>query len=272
MKDFENKKLEAIEAINFLKSHPAVSPEIFSANICEGIDFWMNPVCKNGYSDYVKHSGVSVYIDSQWGEKYKDLLIKRWEEDGIVDPDMQRFSSVDIPYEEIFGEPWTFDHVEYWWEITFFVFAGNPYDRTDLYEHKKWQRYAGCYKGKEGASETFEDMIINAAKCVKEEYGDFGNWQDFYTPEEIKNHKEERPFGDFKPIGNGMSEVIFNDRHVQIGRGLINLRWLKWYIDFKTEPVILEDWGQDTLNEWKSYISKIENLFPEERKKILNIN
>jgi hypothetical protein len=172
--------------------------------------------------------------------------------------------SIEIPYDKIFGYPWEFKQVEYWWEITFFVFDGNPYSFKDNMDYKKWGRYSGCYYGKEGSTLTFEDMTINSAKCVKEEYGDFRS-HDFMTKEELENHEKNTCFN---PCGNTLK---FNKKHVDINLGLMNLRWLDWYIKNKTEEVIIKDWEECTLEKWKSNIKKIDDLMPKYRKKILGV-
>lgn len=272
MEEYEQKKLEAIKAIDFLHSHPAFSPEISAENICEGLTFWLSPVCKNGYNECVKDLGINVYIDSELGRKYKHLLEEEWEREGITDENEKLFSPVEVPYETIFGYPWKFHRVEYQWELTFFVFEGNPYKLKDSYDYKKWGRYAASYYGSEGGAETFEDMIIDVAKHVKKEFGDF-SFESFMTPQEIANHNEERPFLSTDPDDDldkiKTHSVVWNTKHVDIYNGLINLRWLDWYLNHKTEGVIAKDWAESTLKGWKKNIAKIEKLMPESRREIL---
>jgi hypothetical protein len=99
--------------------------------------------CKHGTSKYAGTEGIEVYkSDPNW-KKYKEYFKDDNDE-------------ACVPYEVIHGEPWKADHMEYWYEICFMIFEGNPYDRDDLYKFEKWGRYSGP----EGGANSFEEMLI----------------------------------------------------------------------------------------------------------------
>jgi hypothetical protein len=236
MNEHEEKKLKAVAAIDFLYYHPAISPEIYNSDISDGVSFSLHPVCKNGYSDCSK-SGVTVYSGSKLGEKFKEELEKECKEMGIIDPKDREIVSVQIPYEKAFGYPWAFDHVEFWWELTFFVFDGDTDNFVHSFDYNKWIRYSGDYILPDLPScLSFEDMVIQIADAVKEMFGDFNKSEDFRNEGETETDK----YGNLLPIHEG----------------IINRRWLNWYIKKEGESKIAEEWGDGILAKWKHLIGK----------------
>ena len=266
----EQKKLDAIEAWEFLSNHPAVNPGIFSNSVCDGLSYGMLAVCKNGFTDSVAEHGVQVYMDDPiWGEKYRTELEKEWAKYDITSDEEKQFTSVDIPYRELFGEPWKFDHVCFWWEMTFFVYEGDPYNLMETLDYKKWNRHAGGMSHRGEHPKSFEEMIIEIAEHVKKEFGSFDLWEDFYTPQEIVNHELEVPWFSGEKTTQNTIPIIFNDKRVDVTHGLINLRWLKWYLENRNENKIINDWGPDTIAKWHKLILNSEVNMPKERKELL---
>jgi len=221
--EFEQKKLKAVEAIDFLYNHPAINPGLMGSNIADGVTFDLNPVCKYGYLKSA-NSGFSVYANDEFAPRFNDELQKKWDELGITSDFEKQFTCVNIDYERIFGEPWKFDHVEYLYELSFYVFVGNSKNNHECYDPKKWE----CYNldvNVDNILLTFEDMVIDMAERVKESAGDFNAWNDFNA--------------------NG-----------RLNMGKINHLWLKWYIEKNGEEKIVKDWSQEILDNWKKLIKE----------------
>ncbi len=259
----QNKRIKAITALNFLRSHPALNADVFGDSLFEGAWFHMEKCCKRGNSEYCKTAGVSIWRGRKGWEKYKDQFEKEYKDDAITSKSLQQ---IDIPYEQLYGEPWVFDHVEYWYETSFCVFTGNPYgDIKQHMDYLKWAKYAGP----EGGANTFEDMLIDCAQKVKKAFGDFDDYNDFLLPEEIKNHKEISFFNNFKPIKSGKhkgcSRMIHNKNRLDIYNGLTNIRWLKWFVE---TDYCKKNWDY-YMKDFKKIIKKLDKI-PEKRQEILN--
>lgn len=250
-------RVEAADALDFLRNHPAINPEILGDSLFDGMWFSMVPCCKNGKSEWAK-KGVTIYKGDEGWEKYK----AQFDEEYKDDPN-EELQTIDIPYEEKYGEPWEFDHVEYWYELTFWVFEGNPYHESEYMDYKNWGRYGGP----EGGANTFEDMIIECAKEVEKAFGKFNLWNDFRTTEEEKNNSDQIMFF-FEPCKDKpeYKEMIRNEQHVDIHNGLTNLRWLKWFVE---TDYAKENWPEYSEGKFREYIKKIEEMEPPERKAIL---
>ena len=157
----QNKRIESIKALEFLRAHPALNADVFGDSLFDGAWFHMEKCCKRGKSEYCKNAGITIYRHTKGWEKYKDQFEKEYKNDLDTPKNLQ---SIDISYEKFYGEPWIFDHVEYWYETTFFVFMGNPYGNIKKqFDYTKWDRYAGP----RGNANTFEDMLIDCAEKVK---------------------------------------------------------------------------------------------------------
>ena len=179
--------------------------------------------CKNGLSDSSSND-VNIYRGTKGWEKYKDLFDKKFKDDKDTPKLLQ---SIRVPYKDFYGYPWKFDHIEYWYEVTFYAFQGDPYDKKDEYDLDKW----GGYCGPEGGANNFDEMLIRCANKVKKEFGDFDSYYDMHTKEELANHRKNMPML-FKPIKGdkrGYKTMESNPKYAHVSTGEINLRWLKWY-------------------------------------------
>jgi len=256
----QSKRVKAINALEFIKNHPAINTDTFGDSLFDGAWFNMDKVCKNGRSECCKKN-VNIYRDEKGWEKYKD----RFEEEYKDEPEEEKcFQSIEIPYEEKYGEPWKFDHVEYWCETVFFVYDGNPYSGVkDHFDIKNWGRYSGPSV----KANSFEDMVIKCAKQVKKCFGDFNAYNDFRLPEEIKNRKETDVFN-MKPIKSGKykgyTRMLSNKEHVDVYNGLVNLRWLKWFIE---TDYCKKNWDYH-MGDFKKQIAKLDKV-PKKRLELL---
>ena len=253
------KQIDAEKALDFLRNHPALHNES-GDSICDGMWFGMYLCCKHGTTKYSEHDGVTVWHGDEGWEKYKDLFDAQNKEDAEDETPLE-LRSVKVPYIQYYGEPWVADHMEYWYETTFSVFCGNPYDKIGSWDLRNWQRYGGP----EGGANTFEDMLIEVAKEVKDAYGDWGKYGEFHTPEETLNHKKVEAITFVDCDRPHFKEVLFNKDHVDISDGLINLRWLEWYM---TTDHAKKHW-ECSFPEWTKYINDSKVNEPEERKTIL---
>lgn len=248
-----NLQLQAKDALDFLRSHPAFAFES-GDSLCNGFWFIMAPCCKRGHPDTVDKHGVTVYRSSPDWCKYEDLVD---EEDRN---NMSPWVSVEVPYERMYGEAWSFDHMEYWYETIFFVFEGNPFKSEETYDATKWGRYGGP----EGGANSFEEMLIEAAKEVKSAFGDFNVYDSFTTNEEKRNHKEVDPMLFNSCNTPGCKQIEFNKEYIDIYDSLINHRWVEWYMT--TEHA--KNWSENH-GEWKTFIENGKLLEPQHRKDIL---
>lgn len=112
---------EAVRARAFLLDHPAVGGDHFDYRL-----FWwsIQSVCKRGYSEDSKGM-VTVHYDSPLAAKFKAEIEKEYEDDPEMLSKCPFMCSIYKTYEEVFGEPWVYDHVEYWWELSFIVYEGD---------------------------------------------------------------------------------------------------------------------------------------------------
>jgi hypothetical protein len=249
-------QIKAKEALEFLREHPALNND-GGDSLFNGAWFHMELCCKNGQSKFAGEDGVSIWkSDPNW-EKYKEYF----DEDQNDDlPD--ELHEAKVPYAVVYGEPWVADHMEYWYETCFFVFNGDPYDKKDRYDYRKWERYGGP----EGGANSFEEMLIAAADEVKSALGAFNSYDSFITEAEVKNHSDVE-FIFFEPVSDkpGYKTITVNDKYVDISQGLKNLRWLKWFI---ATDYFKENWNSK-LSGWQVLVDKIEGLEPDDRKRIL---
>jgi len=231
-------QVKAKEAFEFINSHPALdNPAGPACFPCNAMWFYMAPCCKRGISDSSK-TKISIWRGQKGWEKFKDQFDKEHKDDPTCPKTLQR---IYVPYKDFYGEPWKFDHMEYWYEITFYAFHGDPYldDAKEWADPVKWQGY----RGPEGGANTFDEMLIDCAKKVKKELGDFNSYYDMHTQKELKNHRKHSPFNFKKLKGNkkGLSTMDRNSDYLSVSPGEINLRWLRWYA--KT-PMCKKDWGK----------------------------
>ena len=217
----QQKRIKAMNALTFLRSHPAVNPDCRGDSLFDGSWLHMAKCCKRGMDESCRKI-MTVYRGDKGWENLKHRFDKQYKNDTETPLDLQ---SIYATYKEVFQEPWVFDHMEYWYEITFFVFQGNPYNYSECQELKNW----GAFVGPESGARTFEDMLIDQATEVKKAYGNFDKYKDFILPFEKKNHETNSLFQE-KNLTSKKYSLIRNKEYLEITSGMTNLRWLQWYV------------------------------------------
>lgn len=248
-------RLEASKALDFLRNHPAFAFEN-GDSLCSGIWFSMEPCCKYGYTEHAGIHGVTLYSSDPRFKDFDDLLKEQYSEEELKNS--SDFLSIEVPYERLFGEPWSYDHMEYWYEMTFFVFTGNPYKLENSYDAKFWSRYGGP----EGSANTFEEMLIKVAKEVKEVFGDFNINDHFHTTAELLNQKNTEHVFWIPCDDSKCKRLEWNNKYVNVYNGLINLRWIEW---FMTTDYAKKNWQGD-FEMWQRYIDNIKYFEEQERR------
>jgi hypothetical protein len=225
--DFERLQLKARNALYKIEEHPAIT-SLHGIQQC--IWFSIQPVCKRGYSQE-SIRGVSVYNKGKNAKRFKEQFDLEKKEDSKFYEQYPFLLKIDVPYEELFGELWKFDHIEYWGELTLKVYNPKPTHNND---YDRWDNWAGPHS----SGRTYEEMIINLWKALKKDYGDFG-YNSFMTPEELKNNKENEIFF-FKevedhPAYGKCSEMVANPNFIRVLDAEKNIRWQKWMKDNKNK-------------------------------------
>jgi len=256
----QEKRIKAINALQFLQNHPAISTEATGNTLFDGAWMHMAKCCKRGICESAKNMLTVYRGDKNWENvKYKfDKLEKKYAK--VNDDIPKEFYSVYVKYSELYKEPWKFDHVEYWYETTFYIYEGNPYDRMECLDYKKWDGFSGP----EGGANTFEDMIVEQASKVKKIYGNFDKEKDFRLEAEIKNHKENEMFHKFD-TEKGRLCLDRNLEYLDVTVGMINLRWWQWFVH---TDYCKEHWG-DSIDRVYKIIERMDDKMPAKRKKII---
>jgi len=260
----QEKRIKAVNALQFLQSHPAFSTEVTGNTLFDGAWMHMAKCCKRGICESAKNMLTVYRGDKNWKNvKYKfDKLEKKYAKDNEDLP--KEFHSVYVKYSELYNEPWKFDHVEYWYETTFFIYEGNPYDRKQCSDYKKWDSFSGP----EGGANTFEDMIIEQAKKVKKIYGNFDREKDFRLDAEIKNNKDNEMFNTWdKDCDTRTSRLCLdrNPEYLDVTIGMINLRWWQWFVE---TDYCKENLG-DSIETINKRIKLLDDKMPAKRKALL---
>ena len=239
----KNQKLskQVQEARDFLSNHPGVCYDGWFEKT--NMIWWLTDKCKNGhYKDYYQkpeNVEVRLYKDDKdfekFWEKYKD-------EDDDID---EEFISIYVPYNEIYGYSWKYDHTEYVADYSFYKYNKDEQyikylktsrevddktaEKTASYMNTCWNAFQGGYV----YASSFEELIIKLAEDVRERFGDFC-CEDLLTTEEKQNH-EDQWLMKFKDLddGSGCSEMITNDKYIRLEQKDYNLRWWEWFV--KTE-------------------------------------
>ena len=235
--DFERLQLKARDALNFLEVHPAMNG-IFT-DVMSSLWFSIQTVCKRGYCEQARNA-VRVYKNSKDAHRFKAEFEKELKDYNEEELKTQGpFVSIDVSYKKLFGEDWKFDHVEYWGELSFYMFQGKPTEKKNI-DTKNWQTYCGV----EAGGRTFEEMIVNITKKFKQAFGNFAR-DDFLTKKEKDNNKGKMPwhFKPYKRKGSTVrySRMVRNRDYMHINDAELNLRWQKWY---KTTKHYKENWAQ----------------------------
>ena len=232
---------QVVDALSFLENHPAISKfsglSLFGNNFFFGI----SKCCKNNrWEDSRKE--VTIYRTDENYLKYKELFDE--EETKCKDEIEKKYCSIDIPYQKMYGEPWVFDHLEYWAELTFHVYNGKTFSSNDEYDDKNWLGYCGFNVS---SMVSFDDMVVHAAVKVKEIFGDF-EYERFplLTTEEVANHNNEHMFIHISAEEGADAEDLVTMKHnpnyIDVSDGKQNRRWLEWFV--KT-PYCRKEWGEE---------------------------
>lgn len=221
MTDFEKIQIKSRNAILFLENHPAVTP--FGLFNC--LTFSIHKVCKRGYDECVKKMGIEIRQNSKIAKKFKDKMKKE------IDDFVKKYSTksnknlinlekqlitLNVSYQEAFGELWKFDHIEYWGELNFDVYYGDT-SKEDS-DFKDWISYSGIEDG----GRTFEEMIVKLSNKFKKIFGSFSR-EDFLTEREKKNHEKQMP------MIFGKKTMKRNTKYIKVTDSQLNRRWLKWF-------------------------------------------
>jgi hypothetical protein len=241
----ESIRREAIKAKEFLSQHPAIGNAREYKLGSETLSWNSVESCKRGYGIL---DPVTIIFTEKNYKKYKKDFDARYSSERLLkDPE---YCYLLKSYKEGFGEPWKFHHVIYSWDTPFYVYTG-PVDRetNDWLNYKNWQAY--CYKN--GQAPTLEECYIQAANQVKKDLGNFNIFESFLTKEEKANHKTERmynhrPTKSLEGKEDGSVLLEENAKHLKVHDGMINRRWLKWFISKNDFP-----FGKDIIK-----LSKIQ--------------
>jgi hypothetical protein len=230
--DFQKKAIKAAKAKRFLDDHPALSASPLGE--ATRIMHWgIEQVCKRGEWKSGHHSIPITKKDKGWQRFKKEFDLEEKEIENTHDNPKdiaanKTFLCIYKSYKELYGETWKFDHVIYWYEIDFSVFSGTI-NTNDWGDYKCWQNYCGI----KGQSLCFEDMLIHAASHVKSTFGNFSLYdKKLMSDIEINNHKQEQSFFfvDCKDL-KGYSEMRDNPKHFRVFNDLLNLRWLRRFVE-----------------------------------------
>lgn len=247
-----------MNALEFMRNHPAFNPEILGDSLFDGNWFYMAKCCKRGKSESAKRF-TTVYRGQKGWERFK----KKFEREYKDDDQPLEYQNICVSYKEFYNEPWVFDHIEYRYETTFFVYDGDPYDEIACMDYKNWSRHSGDHSG----ANTFEDMLIKQAKTTRKLYGSFSN-DDFITKTEQNNHSKNRMFtGDFLREENGIKSANFdpNPEYLNVTTGMLNLRWLKW---FMTTDYCKKEYDF-SMKEFQGKVENLDHYMTHERKDLI---
>jgi len=206
-------------SINKIGAHPALPDSLFPIN--GEISYSLQAVCKNGFSESVKHFGVDIWYNEVNYKKYKkefDAEFKKY-----PDEDKQ-WSRIHIPYIKYYGYHWQFSHVEYWGELPFYLFHGSNFKKC--YDRLNWQ----SYRGVSCSAPSYEELIIKISKLfLKTFINKIGD--DYLTPKEKSNHEKESPFKSDRKAKDGKGFYLDrNKNYIRVTSAEINRRWLVEFV------------------------------------------
>jgi len=207
-----------IKAIEFLDNHPAVNKgedySFFTNNLSWGVYL----TCKNGiYKDHISIPDnkviVRVYEDDPKYNFFKHLKKTKG---------FRKGDFVKVSYKEYYGYDWKYDHIEYHCDYSIFKFLNNI--GMSVYDCNNWMALEG-----ESfiSAHSFEEIIITAARSVKDNYGDFN--RDSFTSK-IEKDNTKKSITKFINSLKSSKTVLMNG--VDVDRpswGEINSRWWDWY-------------------------------------------
>jgi hypothetical protein len=210
--------LKARDAMWFLESHPALENPIF--NLLSLLDIQINLVCKRGYTEPV-NGKVQVYWSKKYYKRFKKEFDLEFKEYSPEELKLKPLISIDIPYKDFYGEPWTPCRIEYWGDLSIVAFLGKEF--KDETNRAKWWKLSGV----EACGESFEEMMANAAKEFKKIYGNFTK-EHFITAAEKKHNKGKKLFLFVRTTPTG-SVMKRNPKYIHVSSAEINRRWWKWF-------------------------------------------
>ena len=238
-------KLRVIDALDFLNGHPAYEDR-FSLMFY----WWPSKVCKRGIS--AEDGQANVWITAEGAERFIANFEEEYEQDI---PDFEEAKKkfplwhVRLPYEDIYGEPWEFANVEYWWEMCFTVYQGSvDRESKECYDEKSWQ----SYQFQSGGKLTYEECILELEVLTRKYLGEFESY-DFETPEEKANHElsgtpfhfestDDAMFNPMTGLTESLSTMVDNPDWITVHSGMLNRRWLKWFV---ATDYCKENWGDE---------------------------
>lgn len=226
--EFERLQLKARDAINFMDSHPAIQNNYFCLQ--QLLWFSIQTVCKHGYSEHAAKT-ITIFNKGKDAIRFKKQFADEIAKEDDCLKETPSLVSIEVPYTEYFGEPWEFDHVEYWGELSICICD----DKIKSKDKKdRWQ----LWQGVQSSGRTYEELMINLAKLLKKDYGNF-NSESFKTEEEKKNNKEVEAFL-FEDIKGKKSYVkmLPNPDYIHVSDEEKNLRWQKWMRENKDKNFI----------------------------------
>jgi hypothetical protein len=232
-KSLDNAHMKARDTIWFLECHPALGGSAFG--LFSLLQVQIEKVDKKGRIE--PHKGQEdVYWSRENYKKFKEEFDKEFKDCAPDELNRKSLISIQVPYERVYGEKWTFDHVEYWGELSITAFMGKKFDGG--FDPKKWQFLSGIETG----GRSFEEMMINIGVQFKRNYGNFSG-QDFLTAKEKKNNKNKEMFL-FKDSSTPNTKIMVrNPEYIHVGAAELNRRWWQW---FSETPLCKRHWGETT--------------------------
>ena len=131
--------------LRFIQDHPAIGLSDWKFAYSLGFNFFVNECCKRGVTEI---GSYLMYINE--GHECWDQLKHKADEYGDVRTD----------YKELYGEDWSFDHVEYYSVVDFVACLSGKVS---------WS----CYPLATTTDRTFEGLIAKNAKIIRENLGDY---------------------------------------------------------------------------------------------------
>lgn len=235
----ENQSVDFLNAIEYLTNHPA-----FNSDIGWGLDYpftWYTlMLCKNGHAKYVneKIENLSIKVYKADGEEiFKKFWDKR--DNPELDDNIETDDEYYIKYYLYYGYNWEYYETKFFGELTFLKYKQSSDKEAKRIPYLNWEAYHGV----DADGDTFEEMVINLSNKAKEAFGNFKR-EDFYTPEEIKNHEDEEIFFfENYEDRNDLFKMIPNPKYNAVEDSTVNDRWWVWY---KTTEHYKEHWDYST--------------------------
>ena len=242
--DFMNQnklKQKAVKALYFLEEHPAIAPNQLHGRY---LYFSIQDVCKRGYDKMVRNMGVDIWPTSPNASMFKEEFEKEYrrvEKDYKNKPSKilkaeKRFVKIEVPYKKLFGELWKYNRTEYWGEMSFAVYHGNPKKEMKDVTPYTWQSYDA---GINTSALSYEELVIKMANVFKKRFGNFER-DYFLTPEEKRNHKKNEIFFQVKEKGSPFTRLKRNPAWIRVPDAELNHRWCRWFL---LTPYGKKHWG-----------------------------